>query len=98
MIAYQLNFNSIIAALSEWSEDQQPSPRSAPVFWEVMSGQLFENVYNLYEQIDAYLPLRSREEGFPPIIVFCAYICGSLATYLWKIPQREKVLYVRNMS
>ncbi|KAG8161061.1 hypothetical protein KVR01_009325 [Diaporthe batatas] len=26
-------------------------------------------------------------EGFPAILVFCVYICGSLASYLWRYPQ-----------
>lgn len=55
-----------------------------------MSQELFKNVYSLYEQIDAYLPLRTREEGFPPIIVFCTYICGSLASILLGTPQRMR--------
>ncbi|KAH7308745.1 hypothetical protein BKA65DRAFT_559625 [Rhexocercosporidium sp. MPI-PUGE-AT-0058] len=83
------------------SENPQPSP-APPAFWESMSESLFQNVHSLYEQIDAYLPLRSREEGFPPIIVFCAYICGSLASYLWKTPhlcmdlsESAKLIYQR---
>lgn len=38
-------------------------------FWENMSNELFENVLGIHEQIDAYLPLRSRGEGFPAIFV-----------------------------
>ncbi|KAH7409581.1 hypothetical protein BKA64DRAFT_571596 [Cadophora sp. MPI-SDFR-AT-0126] len=83
------------------SENPQPS-LAPPGFWESMSETLFQNVHSLYEQIDAYLPLRSRGEGFPPIIVFCAYICGSLASYLWKTPhlclhlsQSAKLIYQR---
>jgi hypothetical protein len=34
-----------------------------------MSNELFENVLGIHEQIDAYLPLRSRGEGFPAIFV-----------------------------
>lgn len=57
--------NSIVAAASE---NSQPSA-GTPGFWESMSEALFQNVHGLYEQIDAYLPLRTREEGFPPIVV-----------------------------
>ncbi|KAG4433496.1 hypothetical protein IFR05_011034 [Cadophora sp. M221] len=88
----------IMAAASENPQSSLAPPR----FWESVSESLFQNVHSLYEQIDAYLPLRSREEGFPPIIVFCAYICGSLASYLWKTPhlcmhlsQSAKLIYQR---
>lgn len=80
-----------MAAISETPEHRTLPNQAPPSFWETMSEELFKNVYSLYEQIDAYLPLRSREEGFPPIIVFCAYICGSLASYLWKTPQRKNL-------
>lgn len=39
-------------------------------FWEDMASELFADVCVLYEQIDAYFPLRSN--GFPPIIVSAA--------------------------
>jgi hypothetical protein len=38
-------------------------------FWNNMSNELFEHVWGLYTQIDAYFPLRSSEDGFPAIIV-----------------------------
>lgn len=28
------------------------------------------------------MELKARGEGFPAILVFCVYICGSLASYL----------------
>lgn len=57
-------------------------------FWGNMSYELFSNVLGLYEQIDAFFTHRSSDEdGFPAMIVFCVYICGSLASYLWKWPQ-----------
>ncbi|RDW80196.1 hypothetical protein BP6252_04834 [Coleophoma cylindrospora] len=56
-------------------------------FWQNMSYELFTNVLGLYEQIDAFFSHRSSDEGFPAMIVFCVYICGSLASYLWKWPQ-----------
>lgn len=56
-------------------------------FWRTMADELFGNVCELHEQIDAFYALRARDEGFPAILVFCVYICGSLASYLWRYPQ-----------
>lgn len=56
-------------------------------FWQTMADELFSNVYELHEQIDAFYSSRTRDEGFPAILVFCVYICGSLASYLWRYPQ-----------
>ncbi|KPM46496.1 hypothetical protein AK830_g159 [Neonectria ditissima] len=59
----------------------------APVgFWETTSEELFTNVWKLYEQIDAFFTMRAPDEGFPQILVFCVYISGSLASYLWRYP------------
>lgn len=60
-----------------------PGPR----FWRAMADELFTNVHELHEQIDAFFAMRTRDEGFPAILVFCVYICGSLASYLWRYPQ-----------
>jgi hypothetical protein len=62
------------------------APDTPPGFWTDMSHSLFANVLELHEQIDAYFSMRSKEEGFPAILVFCVYICGSLASYLWRYP------------
>lgn len=65
-----------------------PKTRGAPDhFWATMANELFSNVYELHEQIDAFYAMRTRDEGFPAILVFCVYICGSLASYLWRYPQ-----------
>lgn len=64
-------------------------------FWRAMSDELFAGVVELHEQIDAFAALRASTarpgaalgEGFPAILVFCVYICGSLASYLWRYPQ-----------
>jgi hypothetical protein len=56
-------------------------------FWMTMSSELFENVLALNEQIDAFFSLRSPDQGFPAMIVFCVYVCGSLANHLWKRPE-----------
>ncbi|CZR58238.1 related to general repressor of transcription [Phialocephala subalpina] len=56
-------------------------------FWMNMSSELFENVLALHEQIDAFFNLRSPQQGFPAMIVFCVYVCGSLANHLWRRPE-----------
>ncbi|KUJ10420.1 uncharacterized protein LY89DRAFT_562387, partial [Mollisia scopiformis] len=63
------------------------SEYSMPDFWTQMSHELFTNVYSLHESFDTWFSLRSPDEGIPSIVVFCVYICGSLASYLWKWPQ-----------
>jgi hypothetical protein len=57
-----------------------------PLFWESMSHELFTNVISLHEGISAYLAQRSPVEAFPPILAFCVYICGSLASHSWRCP------------
>ncbi|KAI1614912.1 fungal-specific transcription factor domain-containing protein [Exophiala viscosa] len=44
--------------------------------------ELFDNLVVLHSQIQAYFALRSPNQGFPAFVVFCIYICGSLANYL----------------
>lgn len=67
---------------------QQASATAAPPhFWPSVSRALFANVAELHEQIDAYFSSRAPDEGFPAILVFCVYVCGSLASYLWRYPQ-----------
>ncbi|KAL2210249.1 hypothetical protein CC79DRAFT_1319187 [Sarocladium strictum] len=57
-----------------------------PGFWQNMSEELFTNVWQLHEQIDAFLSMRAPDEGFPQILVFCIYMCGSVSSYLWRYP------------
>lgn len=63
------------------------SEYAMPEFWTTMSTELFTNVYTLHECFDTWFSLRAADEGIPSIVVFCVYICGSLASYLWKWPQ-----------
>jgi hypothetical protein len=56
-------------------------------FWANLSTELFENVLTLHEQIDAFFSLRSQDQGFPALITFCVYVCGSLANHLRKRPE-----------
>lgn len=84
-------------AVSPGSSSKTTTTGGAPEgFWRAMSDELFAGVVELHEQIDAFAALRASSsrggggahgEGFPAILVFCVYICGSLASYLWRYPQ-----------
>jgi hypothetical protein len=63
------------------------NPAAPTGFWDQISNELFSNLDSLYEAIDTFFSLRSAEEGYPAMLVFCVYICGSLASCLWKWPQ-----------
>ncbi|KAK1622595.1 hypothetical protein BDP81DRAFT_333920 [Colletotrichum phormii] len=80
--------NYIILALSPIiAGDEKECQNIAPEgFWIVMSNELFDNVVELHEQVEAYFSMRARDEGFPAILVFCVYMCGSLSSYLWRHP------------
>ena len=62
-------------------------PDASSIFWRTMSEELFTNMLTLHEGINAYLAQRPLDEGFPPILPFCVYNCGSLALSLRKCPQ-----------
>jgi hypothetical protein len=55
--------------------------------WSIVSDQLFDNMLILHEQINAFFEYRSADQGYPALIVFCVYVCGSLANHLRKQPQ-----------
>jgi hypothetical protein len=55
-------------------------------FWEQMSSELFSSVKELYEIIDAFFATRGSDEGFPAMLAFCVYICGSMSGYLVRYP------------
>lgn len=73
--------------VSHLLESSGPSEPALAKFWEQMSYELFTNVSDLYEAIDVWFSLRSAEDGFPAMLAFCTYICGSLACYLYKWPR-----------
>ncbi|KAF2792017.1 hypothetical protein K505DRAFT_350908 [Melanomma pulvis-pyrius CBS 109.77] len=73
---------SIPDNLSTSSGNEGPSG-----FWKTVSEELFENVFELYQQIEASFTMRSQTEGYPAILVFPIYVCGSLALNLWQCPQ-----------
>ncbi|KAJ9134089.1 Fungal-specific transcription factor domain-containing protein [Pleurostoma richardsiae] len=61
---------------------------SAPAgFWEQMSLELFTDAWSLYEAVDVWFSLRGVNEGFPAMLAFCTYVCGSLASHLYRWPQ-----------
>ena len=72
----------IMSAKSSHSNDLV----APPSFWDRMSIDLFTNVLELHDQVDAFFSLRSSDEGFPAMILFCVYTCGSLAYYLANWP------------
>ena len=64
------------------------SSESASGLTMTITEELFTNMVILHEQIEAYFSLRSPNQGFPAFIVFCIYICGSLANHLQKRDSR----------
>lgn len=84
IVTRRIYMEDIVLAITEGSGGSGGAP---PGFWQLMSDEIFSNVLRLHEQIDAYFSMRTQEEGFPAILVFCIYICGSLASHLWKYPQ-----------
>ncbi|KAH7158143.1 hypothetical protein B0J13DRAFT_189639 [Dactylonectria estremocensis] len=84
-----------MANANEQSVTSHPTPTSTPRetygsapngFWAQASNELFHNLWDLHEQIDAYFSMKTAEEGFPQILVFCVYMCGSLSSFLWRYP------------
>ncbi|KAK7419514.1 hypothetical protein QQX98_003283 [Neonectria punicea] len=82
-----------MANANEQSTPSHPTPTSTPRenygsapkgFWSQASNELFRNLWDLHEQIDAYFSMKSSSEGFPQILVFCVYMCGSLSSFLWR--------------
>ncbi|KFA56498.1 hypothetical protein S40293_01163 [Stachybotrys chartarum IBT 40293] len=55
--------------------------------WPTVADQLFNNMLKLHEQITAFFEYRSADQGYPALIVFCVYVCGSLANHLRLQPQ-----------
>ncbi|TEA01997.1 hypothetical protein C8034_v002399 [Colletotrichum sidae] len=64
------------------TDDKDPQRRA---FFSQMSDDLFRNVRDLYEQVDAQFSVRSSEEGVgAQMASFCVYSCGLFSTYLVK--------------
>ena len=57
------------------------------LFFTSMSSEIFSNVRQLYEQIDAQFTDRTPDESVgAQIAAFCIYSCGLFAAYLCKFP------------
>lgn len=83
IVPRRLYLESIVAkVLGHKATDNAPQG-----FWEQMSFELFSNVWQLYDIIDAFFTTRSSDDGFPAMLAFCVYTCGSLASYLVRWPQ-----------
>ncbi|CAK7223802.1 hypothetical protein SCUCBS95973_005304 [Sporothrix curviconia] len=67
---------------SSSSRDEAP-----PGFWEQVSYELFSNAWLLYEAVDVWFSSRGVHDGFPAMLAFCTYVCGSLASHLYRWPQ-----------
>ncbi|KAB5581297.1 fungal-specific transcription factor domain-containing protein [Coniochaeta sp. 2T2.1] len=55
--------------------------------WSTVADQLYDNMTTLHQQITAFFEYRTPEQGYPALIVFCAYVCGSLSNHLHRQPQ-----------
>ncbi|KAK0709294.1 hypothetical protein B0T26DRAFT_622099, partial [Lasiosphaeria miniovina] len=55
--------------------------------WQPVAGQLYADMLVLHEQISAFFAHRAPAHGYPALVVFCAYVCGSLANRLHRQPQ-----------
>jgi Fungal specific transcription factor domain len=82
IIIRRIYLEDMKACLTDASVD--PSVRE---FWKVAANELFQNVEELYEQIDSTFSIRSRAQAYPAILVLPVYVCGSLALNLWQCPE-----------
>lgn len=67
------------------SSGTDETPRAA-AFWKAMAADLFANVLALHEGIALLLDSRPSSQGFPPLLPFALYSCGSLAMQLCRFP------------
>lgn len=77
--------------VSGGKEGAQPSsaptrslPPSTSGCEEPITKELYSNMVVLNEQIEAFFSLQSPDQGFPAFIIYCVYICGTLASHLQK--------------
>ncbi|KAK7749633.1 hypothetical protein SLS53_000211 [Cytospora paraplurivora] len=88
IVERRIYLDEILSSINNLQNTISPKTKVPPEgFWTTMSNELFSSVLELHEQIQAFFTMRARGEGFPAILVFCVYICGSLASYLWRYPQ-----------
>lgn len=64
--------------------------REKHAFFCDLSKELFRNVRQLYEQVDAQFTDRTPDESVgAQIASFCVYSCGLFSTYICKYPHSE---------
>ncbi|KJZ72576.1 hypothetical protein HIM_08100 [Hirsutella minnesotensis 3608] len=64
-----------------------PKNREKQAFFLDLSKELFRNVRQLYEQVDAQFTDRTPDESVgAQIAAFCVYSCGLFSTYICKYP------------
>lgn len=70
----------------------KPDPKDGQkqAFFAELSKELFRNVRQLYEQVDAQFTDRTPDESVgAQIAAFCVYSCGLFSTYICKYPKRR---------
>ncbi|ORX94818.1 fungal-specific transcription factor domain-domain-containing protein, partial [Clohesyomyces aquaticus] len=78
----RMYLENIKASISTAKDNGGPSG-----FWKPVSDELFRDVVELYQQIEVSFTMREQTEGYPAILVFPIYVCGSLALNLWQCPK-----------
>ena len=76
--------SDMLHAAPSTDEDCQATKMQA---WPGVLDELFDNMLILHEQICAFFENRSPDQGYPALIVFCVYVCGSLANHLHQQPR-----------
>ncbi|OIW32648.1 hypothetical protein CONLIGDRAFT_630305 [Coniochaeta ligniaria NRRL 30616] len=79
--------HDILNARSKTVVAETEKSNTADDAWSSVADQLYDNMLILHEQITAFFEYRTPEQGYPALIVFCAYVCGSLANHLHRQPQ-----------
>ncbi|KAF2491280.1 hypothetical protein BU16DRAFT_584600 [Lophium mytilinum] len=81
VVIRRIYLDDILAAASGTSQDDAP-----PSFWRNVAEDMFTNVCALHERIGTFISLRSENEGFPAMLLFSLYVCGTLAIQLLRWP------------
>ncbi|KAM0746461.1 hypothetical protein T439DRAFT_139196 [Meredithblackwellia eburnea MCA 4105] len=79
---------AVAAELSSGPPSQQTATTmEALSFWTTMASEMYENAFQLSQQIEELFKLRSVSEGCPPSVAFGIFVIGDLFLYLLKYPQ-----------
>jgi hypothetical protein len=82
VVIRRIYLDDILTAASGTSQDDAPLN-----FWRDVADDMFTNVCALHERLGKFISLRSENEGFPAMLLFSLYVCGTLAIQLLKWPQ-----------